>query len=258
MNSNPELETLRGEMAIIKHNKQATFSGIYLTLLSIIASVAIGLAVTQLRHSFESFVSPVDLLSHTHILKLTTIFLCFATLVIIGTILDGYALTISYFYWQIGAWDIFIPLALGFFLCLISVFIDQPKAWILWVSLLGFTARVVFWRTTKLLEKDEVPLIRVAIQISKIKESTDKFKEQTIKSYRKHKRNVTIIAFPILVYFIFNVWKAPTGVETFWYPLDVIILSVLAFIACVIILYQCKKEYGKRGEFIREIGDALL
>ena len=83
-------------MEILKGTRQNIFYGVYLTLLSVIGSVSIGLAVSQLHIHFNKFIHVYDFTLKEALL----IVLSIASILTIVTVISAYFLVISYFYWE--------------------------------------------------------------------------------------------------------------------------------------------------------------
>ncbi len=277
------LQALKRELEILKSVKQRIFSGLYFTLIGFIGSIGIGLVASRLREVFSEYVNPFELSFD----QLTYIFLSAAAVGTTITVISGYVLAVSYFYWEVNNKDILIPILLGISLCFMSSNIDQPQTWLLWTSAVCVMAGVAFSNTHGKIRKDEVEVLRVlqralnAIQNVKeeLQNSNRVEKINNIKQFRKTELSLLkkcmliccLLGFILLAHFIFGISFAsyfyrinlflgkvffPSEVNSF-YHFDKFFIALIIIVVCICLLFIIFKKAHKRRkstfENIREI-----
>lgn len=241
MDQDPQLAILREQLEIIARNKQAAFSGVYLTLLGVIGSVAIGLVAARLRQ--KVFVDPTAL----GLDEVVTIFLAIATLLTIITVIAGYALTICYYYWEVDNRDVVRPMLLGVTLCLMSSAVDSPQAWLLLAALVGFSAWWAFSNTYAKIQCGKVPAIASLDQIQAMRDMSRKFVQDELDHLRRSRSACCGAGLILAISFFAGFgWTIPAWV--------MIAMSVLVIGVCGYLLSsEYRETFNRRNIFFSQI-----
>ncbi len=265
MNQDSNLKILKHEFEILETHKLAIFRGVYLTLVSVIGSVAIGLVANQLREHFCRFIHVCDLTWKEWIL----IELSFASILVIVTVITAYFSVISYFYWEIGIGDILTPLSVGIMLILISTHVDQPETWLFWISIFAIMGGISYKRTRNKIEKkgkkckikNEVEVIRKLKKITVFKEETKNKIENFINEQLRYlnivKWGLWIAGFVFLFYGIITnyiiKYYCPHLKNCKLFIFDVPVIALTVIVICFILLYAHGVVYKKRRDFFHKI-----
>uniref|UniRef100_A0A7C2SG73 Uncharacterized protein n=1 Tax=Thermoanaerobaculum aquaticum TaxID=1312852 RepID=A0A7C2SG73_9BACT len=236
------LSDLRRELDIVDRNVQGAFSGTYFTLLSIIASVAIGVAVTRLQHVFPEYVSPLD----TSFKQRLTALLFFVTVLTIIAVLDGYVVLVSFFYWPLSTRDPLMLTSLGVALCLMSGFIDQPRTWFLWTSVVGLFGGLAFRRTWRMIAKREVRLLAAAMKVRATKKLAARWCGEEVKTLQCNMLLCFLGSLLFLLCWVLDIFPGGTAG-----------IAVIAILVCCLLFYQFRKTYRRRRRMLEGLTEAL-
>ena len=255
------IKELKDELELIRKNKQSLFSGLYFTLISVIGSVAIGLVANELRKYFKEFVNPCNL----SIEQWAVISLSAASVAITVTVICGYVLTISYFYWELSNRDIIIPMLIGISLCFMSTNISQPQTWLLWTSILGIVAGSSFTRTRDKIDKSKVKVIKTLEKIIKefkninsLKTEYKKFRYEELSHLNKSRWICFGLGFLFLLIFVHGI-SCPSE-ATYFYHSDYlfIFISIIVIVACVCLIgFRYKPTFIRRKNTFKLFQDEI-
>jgi len=120
-----------------------SFPSIYLTIISIIQGVALGILANQIDKLFFHPAQGTTLARAWFLIVPYCIF-SFSSILIVAY---QYAWFIGLFKWSPTFWDIFFPFILGLSEIMPIFFLDNPAAWMLCTSIFSFTG-ILAWRNT--------------------------------------------------------------------------------------------------------------
>jgi hypothetical protein len=231
---------------LLHANKQSLFFALYLTLLSIIASVAIGLVANKLGTIYKDAVL-YDLLT-LPLDEIGTIMRSIATVLVVTIMLAGYVLTISYYYWHVTPRDAFIPMSLGIAICFMGAFVDQPAIWLVSTFSLSLVAGLTFTYTSRQLKKGLVPLVEAMKKVEPISTEVQSFLAAEFATFRRYQFVCFGVSSLIILYPVLN---------KVFIPYHRILIPAIIIIGCLILTSIFHKTRQRREDTFSKIRSKL-
>lgn len=229
----------------LESSRQAVFTGIYLTLFSVAGGVSLGLVATNLSQVVPEYGDPLGLAAQ----QWTALLLSLSTLFVLGTILSGYVLTASYFYWEPTWADVVSPLALGFTICMMAAYVDDPAMWIVWLFLVGMSGGMSYFRSEWVVRNDRMVTVEKLRQFEAFREQMEALKREQLVHLRRNKRVSFATGILGLGWGIARGWFAPP--EYAATVGEVLTVTLLLLVACGFLAYRYSLAFSARS---RQLG----
>lgn len=238
-----DAEDVLAQFDRLEENRQSVFTGIYLTLFSVAGGVALGLIATALSAAIPEYVSPLALEDA----QWTAALLSLSTLFILGAILSGYVLTVSYFYWEPTEADVVSPLLLGLSVCMAAAYVGNPPMWLLWLSAVAVSGWLSYKRSEWVVRNGEVLIVEELADVEFLREEMQTLKERQLAHLRRNKRLSLATGLTSLAWGYWRGWFEPPYRATVG---EVAVVTAVIIAACGFLAHRYRAAFEDRSEYL--------
>jgi len=217
-------------------NRRSVFTGIYLTLFSVAGGVALGLIANSLSREIPHFTSLWALQGEQWI----AILLSFCTVLVLGAVLSGYVLTVSYYYWEPTEADIVHPLLLGLSVCMAAAYVTDPPMWLLWLFGVAMAGGLSYLRSEWVVEYGKVFILEELSEVEGLGPEVADVKRRRLVQLRRNKWLSFGIGVVGLAWGISRGWYRSPSRATLD---DVLVVTGLVVVACAILAVRYNRAF---------------